>query len=156
MDVPDKSVSRIEFRRGSMPVPWDEERSFPTIEVVIEGVNLVTLWRRVSGTHGNRALFAGKAILSLAMWGPENDTVDWPIDWCDGNEEEGGYVPVLTCSCTVLICGGVWMRVTFADDSVVWDEFHIVRHEERPPLGPFIFNRQQYEEARRAFSDEAP
>lgn len=148
MDAFEGSVSRIEFRQGSAPVPWDEARNYPTIEVLIDGVKLTSLWQEATKEE-RPALSALDAFADLAMWGP-----DWTNVHPDGTfrSVREGYSPVLTCSCTVFDCGGVCARITFTETMVIWEDFRPARPRvSAPPLGPFSFDRHQYEEARRAF-----
>jgi hypothetical protein len=58
-------------------------------------------------------------------------------------------VRVLTCSCSSIGCGGVYVKIDVAEDTVTWRELSTLRLEGDPerPLGPFTFDRRQYEAA---------
>lgn len=165
--APEGPVSRIKFRQSG-----------ETIDVLIDGVTLVTLWQRAaeeveareaSGHDkaddlGMRAgdgsidevrepLFVSGLPADLGMWGPSPETVEyrtWEYEYIPE-----GFAPVLACGCGAFQDGGVYARVTFREDTVVWNDFHLIGNEQPAPVGPFIFDRQQYEEARWAFSDTA-
>jgi hypothetical protein len=64
----------------------------------------------------------------------------------DGAEEK---TALLGCGCGEVGCSPLLARIAVGDDSVVWDEFE---QPQRPdwdygPLGPFRFDRSQYESA---------
>ena len=60
-----------------------------------------------------------------------------------------GKTALLSCDCGEVGCSPLLARITLDDDTVTWDEFE---QPERPEwdyaaLGPFTFNRRQYEAA---------
>ncbi len=59
-------------------------------------------------------------------------------------------VPILTCGCREAGCGSVTVRISTAQDEVVWDEFSDYAPETGAvalPLGQFRFSRAEYGEA---------
>jgi hypothetical protein len=64
-------------------------------------------------------------------------------------EDDEGKVQLLGCGCGEVGCSPLLARVTVTDDTVTWDEFE---QPQRPDwdyqaLGPFTFERAQYERA---------
>lgn len=63
-----------------------------------------------------------------------------------------GKVPILGCVCGFVDCWPLLARITTTEQQVTWSEFEQpYRSERKPPvwrydeLGPFVFNRIQYE-----------
>jgi hypothetical protein len=64
-------------------------------------------------------------------------------------EDDEGKVQLLGCGCGEVGCSPLLARITVTDDTVTWDEFE---QPQRPDwdyqaLGPFTFERTQYERA---------
>lgn len=78
----------------------------------------------------------------LNLWGPD---ASWQ------SEAPVGFTPVLTCGCTVYGCGGTYASIRFTSDTVVWTDFRKQSTDEPVDVGPFVFDREQYERARRDF-----
>lgn len=68
------------------------------------------------------------------------------------SEAPEGFIPVLTCGCTVYGCGGSYARIRFKADTVERSDFHNQLTDKPVRVGPFFFERSQYENARRAFA----
>ncbi len=134
--------SVIEFRRGTYPLPWAPENHVQTIEVVIDGVSLSERFAEV-GSSGYAILADEEVATDLGIWGPG------PVEEWDAPE---GFVPVLTCGCTVYGCGGSYARITYKADTVQWSDFHNQGSGKPVAVGPFFFDRGQYEQARKVFS----
>jgi hypothetical protein len=132
----------IEFRRGTYGLPWDPERHVQTVEVVIDGMTLSARFE-AEGSTGVAMLVGDDVTADLAMWGPG------PVA---RSEARDGFVPVLTCGCTVYGCGGSYGRISFGADTVEWSDFHKQGGDEAIDIGPFVFDRQQYEQARGIFA----
>jgi hypothetical protein len=142
-------LNRIEFRRGTTTPAWGAGNDVSTVDVLIDGACLKTLWQEATGTD-HQSLLAHGLSNDLEMWGP------YSTGATDSYRRDvpSGFVPVLTCSCTTFGCGGVYARITFTPTTATWRDFRRVRRTETSPVGPFVFDRQQYEDARRAFLDE--
>ena len=134
-------VHDIEFRRGTYGLPWDPEKQVETVEVVIDGVPLSERFE-AAGSSGI-AILVGDITADLAMWGPDS---------LDESPAAEGFVPVLTCGCTIYGCGGSYGRISFDADVVEWSDFHNQGTDEPVSIGPFVFDRQQYERARGVFA----
>jgi hypothetical protein len=139
------AVNRVAFRHGSIELPWEAGRFTSTVEVLnVElSVRLQAVTRR-----GVVPMLAGDIDDELAVWGPSPEAIP------EADMIPVGLVPVATCGCTTFGCGGACARVEFQGDLVVWRDFHeVLSPDEAIPvaLGNFVFDRRQYEEARRAF-----
>ncbi len=132
----------IEFRRGTQALPWDSARLVQTVVVVIDGLSLTEHFL-AARSEGFAVLLGDETTPDLGIWGP-----DPPAE----TEAPEGFLPVLTCGCTVYGCGGSYARITFESEVVVWSEFHNEGTDEPVYTGPFVFDRQQYERARAAFA----
>lgn len=138
----DLSSDRIEFRRADAEYGYlCGHGSAPSVEVVINGVELSHLWDPECG-DGTLPLTAVDAGEELAIWGPRPPSPG-PVD-----EVPTGFVPVITCSCGIFGCGGGYARVTFTADTVIWTDFRSATHDRPVSVGPFTFGRDQYETAR--------
>ena len=132
----------IEFRHGTQALPWDRDRIVQTVIVVIDGLSLSEHFL-AARSEGFAVLLGDETTPDLGIWGPTP-----PAE----TEAPEGFVPVLTCGCTVYGCGGSYARITFERDVVVWGDFHNQGTDELVDTGPFVFNREQYERARAAFA----
>jgi hypothetical protein len=61
--------------------------------------------------------------------------------------DESGRTAVLTCNCGVFGCGGFTATIAATDEAVTWSEFHHANWGPTVSLGPFEFDRDQYEKA---------
>ncbi|MEV0331757.1 hypothetical protein [Nocardia sp. NPDC050717] len=63
--------------------------------------------------------------------------------------------PVLACSCGELGCWPLLTRITRTGDLVVWDQFEQPHRPMRDytTFGPFLFDRNRYDEAVEALED---
>jgi hypothetical protein len=141
------AVNRVAFRHGSIELPWEAGRYTSTVEVLIDDVELSVRLREVT-RRGVVPMLAGDIDDELAVWGPSPEAIP------EADMIPDGLVPVATCGCTTFGCGGACARVEFQGDLVVWRDFHeVLSPDEAIPvaLGNFVFDRRQYEEARRAF-----
>ena len=132
----------IEFRHGTYELPWDPEHHVPTVEVVIDRLSLSERFM-AAGSAGFAVLVGDEVTADLRTWGS-----DPPVE----SEAPEGFVPVLTCGCTVYGCGGSYARIRFETDTVEWSDFHNEGTNEPVDVGPFTFDRQQYERARDDFA----
>lgn len=77
-----------------------------------------------------------------------------------GEPEEGwddweGMISVFGCGCGVVGCWPLHVRITVQNDVVVWDDFKQPhrRRWRHDRLGPFVFERKEYEAALRRAPD---
>ena len=119
----------------------------PTAEIVIDGVRLIDLLRRVEAApataEGSPALAGEYASLSAR-------TTFFPSRHFLGDTRpllaRDGKTVLLICTCG---CEGCWDfvgRITVTDRTVTWGEFEQVhRNWNYDSLGTFVFDRRQYE-----------
>jgi len=56
-----------------------------------------------------------------------------------------GDVAIFTCACTVDECGGLFCKVTEADNEVIWSDFHTVGNvDAHSSMGELHFDRTVY------------
>jgi hypothetical protein len=135
-------LDQIEFRRSDAEYGYFcGHGSAPSVEVVINGVELTGLWD-LEDDSGVLALAAEDAGADLAIWGP------YPPSPGPVAQVPHGFVPVVTCSCGIFGCGGGFARVTFRVDTVMWNDFHSATRRRVIAIGAFTFDREQYETAR--------
>jgi len=130
---------RIEFRR----VPTQDEAYGPStvdvVETYINGRPLTDLWSRASREGGRwvraaDALWAGRRL--------------WTDDALANSElVQGERRVVLVCVDGLTGCGGATAKVELSERSVEWSDFRTVPSERSVPLGPFVFDREQYDKA---------
>lgn len=138
---------RIEFRRSDAEYGYVfGHGSAPSLEVVINGVELTHLWEQAGG-DGTLPLSVEDTGEDLAIWGP------YPRSPGPVAEVPSGFVPVVTCGCGIFGCGGGYARVTFRAGTVMWNDFRSAPHDRSVGIGTFTFDRKQYEAARLMESD---
>ncbi|HST57120.1 MAG TPA: hypothetical protein VLK84_00440 [Longimicrobium sp.] len=118
------------------------------VEVRIDGHDLRDLVRAVELPH---AAADGQPDLAGSYDGlPPGE---WVLPPADG---KGHVVAVLGCTCGVTECWPLLVRITRKADVVVWSDFRQPRrgwpHE---GLGPFTFDRAQYDSALAALTAES-
>jgi hypothetical protein len=130
----------------------------PAVEIVIDGHRLVDLVAEVEGPF---ATAAGLSTGSGRYQGPLRRWLNFP---CVGPEHTmtRGWVFLLMCVCGDLACGPLNARVTVDDDRIPWSDFENPYHRRESKggwwpydaLGPFVFDRYQYErEVRRLLAE---
>ena len=118
-----------------------------TADIVIDGVRLIDLLRRVeaapAAAEGSPDLAGEYASLSAR-------TTFFPSRHFLGDTRplltRDGKTVLLICTCG---CEGCWDfvgRITVTDRTVTWDEFEQVHRDwDYAALGTFVFDRRQYE-----------
>jgi hypothetical protein len=134
----------IEFRPATKRLPWAPEHVVPTVEVIIDGASLSECFAEV-GSSGEAMLMGDGIATDLAIWGSGSIAE---------SEAPEGFVPVLTCGCTVYGCGGSYASIRFKADTVEWSDFHNQVTDKPVRVGPYFFERSQYENTRRAFAPD--
>lgn len=132
---------RFEVRRSTVEVEQESTVSYEAAEVVINGIPLLEIWEEAGG--GGDAPLGAMEVLQLGrrIWLGEHP-VDPELVFRDN-------VVVLACSCGSIGCGAVYVKIDVAEDTVTWRELSTLRLDGDPerPLGPFTFDRSQYEAA---------
>lgn len=64
----------------------------------------------------------------------------------DPELSEDGYALVYNCECGNWPCGGVLARISVTPGEVAWSRFRGPRGGHTYPVGPFHFERQQYDD----------
>jgi hypothetical protein len=70
--------------------------------------------------------------------------------WGDTDEFDDGRVPIAACGCGIPGCDALVARIVVEHDRVVWTDIGQYRdwegqREGRVPVGPLVFDRDQYE-----------
>jgi hypothetical protein len=112
---------------------------FSQVRVLIDGDDLIDLVRAVelpwARAEGHETLAGGYSGLA-------------PDQWRELPEQyEDGRAAVLACDCGEVGCWPLRVRITLEDETVTWSDFQQPHRDwSYPGLGPFCFNRQQYEQ----------
>ena len=123
------------------------------VEVIVDGRNLVDLAREVElpfAARDRNHQLAGDyvGLPPEAVYAPSRRLLGEPEDSWDDWE---GRISLLGCGCGNVGCWPLQARITVGVDAVVWDDFvqpHRRRWKHRT-LGPFAFDRGEYEAALR-------
>lgn len=140
--------NRVEFRRVPTKDGAYEPETFDVIEIHIDGRSLADLWSRASG-EGGRWVRAAEA-----MWPGHRLWTDDPPP----HEElgEGERRVVLVCIDGLTGCGGATATIELSDRTVEWRDFRTVPEGGTVALGPFVFDRKDYERALMIVENGAP
>lgn len=123
------------------------------VRIVINGRSLVDLAREVElpfaardGNPDRAGSYVG--LPAEAIFSPSRRLLGVPEDRYD---DWGGRISVLGCGCGVVGCWPLQVKITATDDLVTWSNFaqphrRRWRHDR---LGPFVFEREAYEESLR-------
>jgi hypothetical protein len=117
-------------------------------EPIVNGVRLAELARAVElpiAIAAGEPRFAGKY---AGLWGsflwPSRHYLDEPREYCFGD----GDTTLLGCTCSVAGCWPLSAIVSVDEHSVRWSGFRMgFRDWDLSALGPFVFDRDQYERA---------
>ena len=60
-------------------------------------------------------------------------------------DSRNGKATVLGCTCGVIDCWFLQVRISLKKDRIIWSEFGQFHRDWPYELGPFIYNRRQYE-----------
>ena len=138
----------------SIQIPKDVKRG---ATVLINGHDLVDLVRRVELPHAKRegsASMAGgyRGLPTQAILLPSRHILEEP----DSYYSDGDNRPyILMCSCEEPGCWSLSMKVSIEKEVVTWSDFRQEHRQSDNPngewsyagLGPFQFERAQYEQA---------
>lgn len=123
------------FERSTYAFGNSKRRTL-TVDVQVDGQSLYGM---VEGQGGAADGVPGLSLAEVAA--PSLHFLGSPnMELCD----EGRAV-VLDCECGHWRCGAVLADITVTDEIVTWSR--IGRIGDEPQLGPFLFDRQQYEAA---------
>lgn len=122
------------------------------IEVDIDGVDLREYVRPIEEPF---AIAADTPSLTAAYSGLAAVAVAWPSRHYLGEPEETWYreneAIILGCDCGIADCWPLLARVSVGPTTVIWRDFRNGhRTWDLSALGPFTFDRDQYESALRA------
>ncbi|MFD7934934.1 hypothetical protein ACFV4T_10425 [Streptomyces sp. NPDC059755] len=141
-------VNGIEF----FHCPWDERPAAPVWGARVDGVDLRALtawatrelWRpELEGQFEDQERESAELI-----WGQHGGL--GVLDFTENPFlRTAGRTPLLGCPCGIWQCWPLMARVAMTPTTVTWSGFHYPEREEwgELPLGPFVFERQAYEEA---------
>lgn len=130
--------------------PDDPFRDWNTVDVLVNGRNLIDMLREVElpfASEEGHPDIAG-AYIGLQpkdVFLPARAFLDDPDDWYG----EGGKAEILSCDCGEPGCWPFLMRITLGSDRVIWSDFEEPHRSKwnYEDLGPFIFDREEYEAA---------
>ena len=130
---------RIQFRRVATQDAAYGDSVVDVVEAYINGRALIDLWSRASG-EGGRWMRAADA-----FWPGHRLWTDDPPP--SSELAEGERRVVLLCQDGLTGCGGATARIQISEQTVEWGDFHTVPAASTVPLGPFVFDRTEYERA---------
>ena len=132
-------MNTIDFRIHDVANHDDLHDVGHTLVPYIDGTSLIELTLNDDGTPEHDGIWETR--------------VAWPSHHFLGTPKLGddGLTGVLSCTCGTFGCGPLLARVTVGESVVTWSDFTSDPHDLTPrDLGPFEFDRAQYEEAVRA------
>lgn len=120
--MPVHAISRLELRVRPGVLPWDESHGYDTVDLVLDGRDLVDLVApieiaaRGGKVRGRAREYLGHHVtddlrgLLLGTWSG------------DSSEDFDGRVALLGCVCTVIGCGPLCARIVVGRDWVTWTD----------------------------------
>jgi hypothetical protein len=113
------------------------------VRILVDGRDLLELVRRIelpqATADGQPDLAASYEVLGPERWEQLTDL------------DDDNRVAVFGCNCGVVECWPLRVRITVKNGTVVWSDFEQPnRAWEYLRLGPFVFQREQYEQAVRS------
>ena len=157
----------VEFRAVFHPVSWDPG-ILRVVDIAVDGVSLIELVREVErpDAEAEEAARAGEypelppgaftrelagtyLPLSTRFAWPSRHFLGEPLDLPHGGED--GETMLLGCTCGIDDCWALLARVVLTEQTVTWSGFrNNSRDWDLSGLGPFDFNRRQYEASLRS------
>ena len=129
------------------------------VEIYVNGRNLRDLAREVElpfAERVGRSHSAGKyvGLAPREVFSPSRRLLGEPETYYDA-DDPGGRLALLGCGCGEPGCWPLLARITPRDDVVIWADFKQPhrRHWRYDALGPFVFERGEYEAALRGAPD---
>ena len=127
------------------------------VDIFINERDLIDLTKEVELPFASRD---GNPDLAGSYVGLPIEAIFMPSRRLLGEPEEGwddweGMISVFGCGCGVVGCWPLHVRITVQNDVVVWDDFKQPhrRRWRHDRLGPFVFERKEYEAALRRAPD---
>jgi hypothetical protein len=108
------------------------------VEVVIDGRTLSQAWYLATGQEELPVPLELVAHPGHRLW-----RGDPPLDEEHGTESRR---VVLVCNDGLTGCGGATACITVSDQTVTWSDFRTVPDDRDVSIGPFAFERRQYEQ----------
>ena len=149
-------MDTIRFKVGKRDDPADG--LVDAVGIFINGRNLVDMVREVELPFAARE---GKPHLAGNYVGLPVEAVLFPSRRLLGDGEEchddwGGRISVLGCGCGVVGCWPLQVVIDATEDDVTWSGFEQPhrRRWDHDGLGPFVFDRDEYEAALRRPPDD--
>ena len=130
---------RIQFRRVATQDAAYGDSTVDVVETYINGRALIDLWSGASG-EGGRWMRAADA-----LWPGHRLWTDDPAP--NSELAEGERRVVLVCEDGLTGCGGATARIKINKQTVEWGDFRTAPAGSTVPLGPFVFDRTEYERA---------
>ncbi|HEX4490815.1 MAG TPA: hypothetical protein VH914_06380 [Acidimicrobiia bacterium] len=144
-------MDRVELAVVDVPIASLEPETTPAVSVHVNGRPLEAIWADACGDEAT-PIWVGDTLLGSKF--VDGAHVGGELIWRVGvdlrnagwfDAVDGGRVGVLTCACGGFACGGAAARVEATRDTVTWSEFHRMNGRGPVPVGPFTFDRREYE-----------
>ncbi len=120
--MPIHTIRRLDLRARPGTLPWDESHAYATVDLVLDGRNLVDwlapieIAERGEAVSGRATEYLGHPV-SADLRGLLRGT------WSgDPFEDFDGRVALLGCTCTVIGCGPLCARIDAGPDWVTWTD----------------------------------
>ncbi len=148
-------MDTLHFEIGKREDP--AEGLVDAVDIFINERDLIDLTKEVELPFASRD---GNPDLAGSYVGLPIEAIFMPSRRLLGEPEEGwddweGMISVFGCGCGVVGCWPLHVRITVQNDVVVWDDFKQPhrRRWRHDRLGPFVFERKEYEAALRRAPD---
>jgi hypothetical protein len=135
-------VYRLELRKRSVDLDWTTE-PYEIMDYLLDGREFIDSVARAEREEG-------AAELAGSYLGLSAREIDWSRHLLGRAPEptRAGRTLLLGCICSVYDCWPLYARITVGADMVTWSDFaHGHRDWAYLGLGPFTFERAQYEAA---------
>lgn len=107
------TVRDLELRVMEGTLPWDESIRYDTVDLVLDGKNLVDWLLPYTLPGVERPDYLGHPV--------GTDMTELLLGQCP--EDESGRTALLGCTCTVIGCGPLLARIEVGSDTVTWSHF---------------------------------
>lgn len=114
MSTPAIIVRHLALRVREGTLPWDESVRYDTVDLELDGKDLVALLGRYAPAGTDPHGYLGHPV--------ETGMTKLLLGECL-EEEFGGRTALLGCTCTTIACGALLARIDIYPDRVTWSDF---------------------------------
>lgn len=159
------NYDRFEVRITPNYVPWTLDQKLYVAEIYINHQSLLELVyqaeeplvlveiqeRRSAGDNIDESVLSAGDYLYLPpamILLPSRNLLDEPWDCgfeLQSNDPQAGKATVLGCTCGVIECWFMQVRIALNESTVEWADFSQFHRDWQYSLGPYKFDREQYE-----------